>query len=81
MNRPRQRTIERDGVVFTIGEDADFSWKEIEAIEDQRKQWCIVHNKEKERMSREMLVAVLAIKKVFRDETGATAVVDVEWKK
>jgi hypothetical protein len=64
---PRQITIDRDGVRFTVGEDGDFSWDEIEALQLQMDHWNGHQRSDKavEQLSSEMLKAVLDVKRVF----------------
>jgi hypothetical protein len=67
MDRPRQRTVERDGTEIVIGEDGDFSWDEIDAIKLQIDRWNAHHPKDApvRKMPAGMIKAVLEVKQVF----------------
>jgi hypothetical protein len=76
MTDPRQITIERDGISFTVGDEGDFSWAEMDALQQQMLCWNAHHPKQTsvKKLSPEMLKAVLEVKKVF-----SGAVVE-EWR-
>jgi len=67
MTAPRQITIDRDGVSFTVGAGSDFSWPEVEALELQMEHWNghVRSDAPTKQLSLEMLKAVLEVKRVF----------------
>lgn len=67
MSRPRKITASREGLTFTIGEDGDFSWKEIDAMKLQASRFAVFNpdSEPVEKMPSEFLKAVLEIKRVF----------------
>lgn len=67
MGRPRQITVKREDVCFTVGEDGDFSWAEMDALKLQIDRWAVFNpdSEPVEKVPPEFLKAVLEIKRVF----------------
>ena len=70
MTASRQVQVDRDGVCFTVGDDGDFSWAEMDSLQLQIDRWNTHHPKDKpvKRQSPEMTQTVLDVKRIF---TGA----------
>jgi hypothetical protein len=66
-DRPAAIVIEREGIEVVVGDGNDFSWAELETLRSWIDRWNGFHpdNKPITQLSRDMLRAVLAVKRVF----------------